>query len=92
MKPVIMHSIIECISIVRTNVFNHAACYIKVPYVVVLAIKPIDAFESSSWIVSDYHVMVGKDTFYMMEFTNGIVTGGLSKRYAQAKLRLFYLF
>ena len=34
----------------------------------------------------------GKDTFYMMEFTNGIVTGGLSKRYAQAKLRLFYLF
>lgn len=34
----------------------------------------------------------GKDTFYMMEFTNGIVTGGLSKRYAKAKLRLFYLF
>ena len=34
----------------------------------------------------------GKDTFYMMDFTNGIVTGGLSKRYAKAKLRLFYLF
>lgn len=34
----------------------------------------------------------GKDTFYMMDFTNGIVTGGLSKRYVKAKLRLFYLF
>lgn len=34
----------------------------------------------------------GKDTFYMMDFTHGIVTGGLSKRYARAKLRLFYLF
>ena len=34
----------------------------------------------------------GKDTFYLMDFSNGIVTGGLSKRYAQAKLRLFYLF
>ena len=34
----------------------------------------------------------GKDTFYMIDFTNGIVTGGLSKRYAKAKLRLFYLF
>ena len=34
----------------------------------------------------------GKDTFYLMDFSNGIVTGGLSKRYAQARLRLFYLF
>ena len=34
----------------------------------------------------------GKDTFYLMDFSNGIVTGGLSKRYAPAKLRLFYLF
>ena len=34
----------------------------------------------------------GKNTFYLMDFSNGIVTGGLSKRYAQAKLRLFYLF
>lgn len=34
----------------------------------------------------------GKDSFYLMDFTNGIVTGGLSKRYARAKLRLFYLF
>ena len=34
----------------------------------------------------------GKDTFYLMDFTNGIVAGGLSKRYARAKLRLFYLF
>ena len=34
----------------------------------------------------------GKDTFYLMDFSHGIVTGGLSKRYAQAKLRLFYLF
>ena len=33
-----------------------------------------------------------KDTFYLMDFSHGIVTGGLSKRYAQAKLRLFYLF
>lgn len=32
------------------------------------------------------------DTFYLMDFTHGIVTGGLSKRYARAKLRLFYLF
>ncbi len=32
----------------------------------------------------------GKDTFYLMDFSHGIVTGGLSKRYAQAKLRLFY--
>ena len=34
----------------------------------------------------------GKDTFYLMDFSHGIVTGGLSKQYAQAKLRLFYLF
>ena len=34
----------------------------------------------------------GKDTFYMMDFSHGIVAGGLSKRYARAKLRLFYLF
>ena len=34
----------------------------------------------------------GKDTFYLMDFSNGIVTVGLSKRYAQARLRLFYLF
>ena len=34
----------------------------------------------------------GKDTFYLMDFSHGIVTGGLSKRYAQAQLRLFYLF
>ena len=34
----------------------------------------------------------GKDTFYLMDFSNGIVTGGLSKRYGKAKLRLFYLF
>ena len=34
----------------------------------------------------------GADTFYLMDFTHGIVTGGLSKRYARAKLRLFYLF
>lgn len=34
----------------------------------------------------------GKDTFYLMDFSHGIVAGGLSKRYARAKLRLFYLF
>ena len=34
----------------------------------------------------------GKETFYLMDFSNGIVTGRLSKRYTQAKLRLFYLF
>ena len=34
----------------------------------------------------------GKETFYLMDFSNGIVAGGLSKRYAKAKLRLFYLF
>ena len=34
----------------------------------------------------------GKGTFYLMDFSHGIVAGGLSKRYAQAKLRLFYLF
>lgn len=34
----------------------------------------------------------GKDSFYLMDFSHGIVTGGLSKRYVQAKLRLFYLF
>lgn len=34
----------------------------------------------------------GKDSFYLMDFVNGVVTGGLSKRYFQAKLRLFYLF
>ena len=33
-----------------------------------------------------------KDTFYLMDFSHGIVTGRLSKRYTQAKLRLFYLF
>ena len=34
----------------------------------------------------------GKETFYLMDFSHGIVTGRLSKRYTQAKLRLFYLF
>lgn len=34
----------------------------------------------------------GKQTSYRMDFTYGIVTGQLSKRYAQGKLRLFYLF
>ena len=33
-----------------------------------------------------------KDTFYLMDFSYGIVTGESSKRYAQAQLRLFYLF
>lgn len=33
-----------------------------------------------------------KDTFYLMDFSHGIVTGRLSKRYTQAELRLFYLF
>lgn len=34
----------------------------------------------------------GESTCYRMDFSNGIVTGLLSKRYAQGKLRLFYLF
>ncbi len=34
----------------------------------------------------------GEQTFYRIDFTYGIVTGQLSKRYAQGKLRLFYLF
>lgn len=34
----------------------------------------------------------GKQTAYRMDFTGGTVTGQLSKRYASAKLRLFYLF
>lgn len=31
-------------------------------------------------------------TFYFLDFTNGAVSGGLSKRYAPMNLRLFYLF
>ena len=31
-------------------------------------------------------------TFYFLDFTTGVVAGGLSKRYAPMNLRLFYLF
>lgn len=33
-----------------------------------------------------------ESTFYLMDFTYGIVSGNCSKRYVSAKLRLFYLF
>ena len=33
-----------------------------------------------------------KQSFYMIDMENGIITGTLSKQYAKMQLRLFYLF
>src|SRR5574344_1360736 len=52
-------------------------------------------------IPKEYDVLFGEyltsseqtdKTFYMIDFANGIITGGLSKQYSSQQLRLFYLF